>query len=33
MVAQGTPEQVAKCRKSYTGQALAEYFSRRAALV
>jgi len=33
LVAQGTPEQVAKCRKSYTGQALAEYFSRRAALV
>ncbi|MBZ5568781.1 MAG: excinuclease ABC subunit UvrA [Acidobacteriia bacterium] len=33
MVAQGTPEQVAKMRKSYTGQALAEYFSRRAAVV
>ena len=33
IVAQGTPEQVAKQRKSYTGQALAEYFARRAALV
>ena len=29
IVAQGTPEQVARCRKSYTGQALAEYFARR----
>ena len=28
IVAQGTPEQVARCRKSYTGQALAEYFAR-----
>ncbi len=28
IVAEGTPEQVAKVRKSYTGQALAEYFSR-----
>jgi len=33
IVAQGTPEQVAKLRKSYTGQALAEYFARRAALI
>ncbi|MGZ4837430.1 MAG: hypothetical protein ACXVZR_02690, partial [Terriglobales bacterium] len=30
IVAQGTPEQVAKIKKSYTGQALAEYFGRRA---
>jgi len=29
IVAQGTPEQVSKIRKSYTGQALVEYFSRR----
>jgi excinuclease ABC subunit A len=28
IVAQGTPEQVAKVKKSYTGQALAEYFGR-----
>jgi excinuclease ABC subunit A len=28
VVAQGTPEQVAKVKKSYTGQALAHYFSR-----
>jgi len=27
IVAQGTPEQVMRCRKSYTGQALAEYFA------
>src|SRR6185312_6096744 len=27
IVAQGTPEQVAKVKKSYTGQALAEYFA------
>ncbi len=27
IVAQGTPEQVARVKKSYTGQALAEYFS------
>ncbi len=33
IVAQGTPEQVAKIKKSYTGQALAEYFNRRAAVV
>ncbi len=33
IVAQGTPEQVARFKKSYTGQALAEYFIRRAALV
>jgi hypothetical protein len=26
-VAQGTPEQVARNKKSYTGQALAEYFN------
>ncbi|MFB3814458.1 MAG: excinuclease ABC subunit UvrA [Terriglobales bacterium] len=30
IVTQGTPEQVAKCRKSYTGQALAEYYARHA---
>ena len=29
IVAQGTPEQVARNKKSYTGQALAEYFSAR----
>jgi excinuclease ABC subunit A len=28
IVVQGPPEQVAKCKKSYTGQALAGYFSR-----
>jgi excinuclease ABC subunit A len=28
LVAEGTPEQVAKIKKSYTGQALAEYFGR-----
>jgi excinuclease ABC subunit A len=28
LVAQGTPEQVARVKKSYTGQALAEYFGR-----
>jgi excinuclease ABC subunit A len=27
IVAQGTPEQLARHKKSYTGQALAEYFS------
>jgi len=27
IVAQGTPEQVARNKKSYTGQALAEYFN------
>jgi excinuclease ABC subunit A len=27
IVAQGTPEQVARNRKSYTGQALARYFN------
>ncbi len=32
IVAQGTPEQVAKVKKSYTGQALAEYFGRRVAV-
>ncbi len=31
IVAQGTPEQVAKCKKSYTGQALADYFAKRVA--
>ncbi|MGO9209515.1 MAG: excinuclease ABC subunit UvrA [Terriglobales bacterium] len=30
IVAQGTPEQVMRCRKSYTGQALAEYFANGA---
>jgi excinuclease ABC subunit A len=30
IVAQGTPEQVAKVKKSYTGQALAEYFAAQA---
>jgi len=29
IVAQGPPEQVAKSRKSYTGQALADYFARQ----
>ena len=29
MVAQGTPEQVARNKKSYTGQALAEYFNAK----
>src|SRR5205085_6557993 len=36
MVAQGTPEQVARVKKSYTGQALANYFAaygREAAIV
>jgi len=28
LVAQGPPEQVARCKKSYTGQALAEYFRK-----
>ena len=28
VVAQGTPEQVSKIKKSYTGQALAEYLSK-----
>jgi excinuclease ABC subunit A len=28
LVAQGTPEQVARVKKSYTGQALAGYFSK-----
>ena len=32
IVAEGTPEQVAKVKKSYTGQALAEYFSRSTAV-
>jgi excinuclease ABC subunit A len=27
IIAQGTPEQVSKNKKSYTGQALAEYFA------
>jgi hypothetical protein len=27
-VAQGTPDQVSKIKKSYTGQALAEYMTR-----
>ncbi|HZP16485.1 MAG TPA: excinuclease ABC subunit UvrA [Terriglobales bacterium] len=31
IVAQGTPEQVARNRKSYTGQALAEFFARHGA--
>jgi excinuclease ABC subunit A len=30
IVAQGTPEQVSKSKKSYTGQALAQYFSNGA---
>jgi excinuclease ABC subunit A len=29
IVAEGTPEQVSKVKKSYTGQVLAEYFSRK----
>ena len=29
LVAEGTPEQVAKVKKSYTGQALAEYFAKK----
>jgi excinuclease ABC subunit A len=29
IVAQGTPEQVARNKKSYTGQALAHYFAQR----
>ena len=32
VVAQGTPEQVARCKKSYTGQALAEYFANSKAV-
>jgi len=32
IVAQGTPEQIVRCKKSYTGQALAEYFTRRSAV-
>jgi excinuclease ABC subunit A len=32
LVAQGTPEQVAKVKKSYTGQALAGYFGKGAVL-
>jgi excinuclease ABC subunit A len=28
IVAQGTPEQVARMKKSYTGQALATYFAK-----
>jgi excinuclease ABC subunit A len=28
LVAQGTPEQVARVKKSYTGQALAAYFGK-----
>jgi excinuclease ABC subunit A len=32
IVAEGTPEQIAKTKKSYTGQALAEYFTRTANL-
>jgi excinuclease ABC subunit A len=28
LVAQGTPEQVARVKKSYTGQALAGYFAK-----
>jgi excinuclease ABC subunit A len=27
LVAQGTPEQIARVKKSYTGQALAHYFN------
>jgi excinuclease ABC subunit A len=30
IVAQGPPEQVARNKKSYTGQALAQYFERNA---
>jgi excinuclease ABC subunit A len=29
LVCQGTPGQVARCKKSYTGQALTDYFNRR----
>jgi len=29
VVAQGTPDQVSKTKKSFTGQALAEYLSRQ----
>ena len=29
MVAQGTPEEVARCERSYTGQALANILRRR----
>ncbi len=29
IVVQGTPEHVARCKKSYTGQALADYYARR----
>jgi excinuclease ABC subunit A len=29
LVCQGTPEQVTRCKRSYTGQALAKYFERR----
>ena len=29
LIAQGTPEEIAKCKKSYTGQALAKIFSPR----
>jgi excinuclease ABC subunit A len=32
IVAQGTPEQIAKAKKSYTGQALARLFSGRSRL-
>jgi excinuclease ABC subunit A len=32
LVAQGTPEQVSRNRKSYTGQALAQYFTNRQTL-
>jgi hypothetical protein len=32
-VAQGTPEQVARVKKSYTGQALVEYFAGNPARV
>jgi excinuclease ABC subunit A len=31
IVAQGTPEQVARNKKSYTGQALAEFFAKHGA--
>jgi excinuclease ABC subunit A len=30
IVAQGTPQQIAKTKKSFTGQALADYFARPA---
>jgi excinuclease ABC subunit A len=33
IVAQGTPEQVARNKKSYTGQALAEFFVKHHATV